>query len=161
MERHELRPHERTAVPSAWKTRTLPARRASVTLDRVFSQEDMDRIHRGVVPETMDDKWFIYWTEGALYFHRSWTGFCIYVVHFAAEGDVWRMLLADVNRDPRQYEETDTDRDARLIASLIDVLLLHRHVAFPPAGSPRASALANWGVVGRAMMGRHPGDGTS
>ena len=100
----------------------------------------------GVVPETMEDKWFIYWTEGALYFHRSWTGFCIYVVHFAAEGDVWRMLLADVNRDPRQYEETDTDRDARLIASLIDVLLLHRHVAFPPAGSPRASALATWGV---------------
>ena len=121
----------------------------------------MDRIHWGVVPETMEDKWFIYWTEGALYFHRSWTGFCIYVVHFAAEGDVWRMLLADVNRDPRQYEETDTDRDARLIASLIDVLLLHRHVAFPHAGSPRASALANWGVVGRAMMGRHPGDGTS
>ena len=47
-----------------------------MTLDRVFSQEDMDRIRRGVVPETMDDKWFIYWTEDALYFHRSWTGCC-------------------------------------------------------------------------------------
>ena len=66
-----------------------------------------------------------------------------------------------MNRDSRQYEETDTDRDARLIASLIDVLLLHRYVAFPPAGSPRASALAHWSVVGRAMRGRHPGDGTS
>ena len=93
----------------------------------------MDRIHRGVIPETMEDKWFIYWTEDALYFNRSWTGFYIYVVHFAAEGDAWRMLQADVNRDPRQYEETDHDSDARLIACLIDVLLLHRHVAFPPA----------------------------
>ena len=71
------------------------------------------------------------------------------------------LLQADVNRDPRQYQETDHDRDARLIASLIDVLLLHRHVAFPHAGSPRESALARWGIVGRAMMGRHPGDGTS
>ena len=88
-------------------------------------------------------------------------GFCIYVVHFSAEGDGWRMRQAEVNRDPRQYEETDHDSDARLIAYLIDVLLFHRHVAFPPAGSPRASALANWGVVGRAMMGRHPSDGTS
>ena len=108
----------------------------------------------------MEDKWFIYWQEDA-FFHRSWTGFCIYVVHVAAEGDLWRLMQADVNRDPRQYQETDHDRDARLIASLIDVLLLHRHVAFPHAGSPRESALARWGIVGRAMMGRHPGDGTS
>ena len=70
-------------------------------------------------------------------------------------------MQVDVNRDPRQYEETDTDRDARLMASLIDVVLRHRHVAFPLAGSPRASALARWGIVGRAMRGRHPGGGTS
>ena len=67
-------------------------------------------------------------------------------------------MQADVNRRrSAQYEETDTDRDARLMASLIDVVLLHRHVAFPPAGSPRASALARWGIsVGRAMRGRAP-----
>ena len=53
------------------------------------------------------------------------------------------MMQADVNRDPRQYQETDTDRDARLIAYLIDVVLLHRHVEFPPAGSPQESALTN------------------
>ena len=111
-----------------------------MTLDRVFSPQDMDRIRRGVVPEAMEDKWFIYWKEDMLFFHRSWTGFCIYVVRFAADGDAWRMMQADVNRDPRQYQETDTDRDARLIAYLIDAVLLHRHVEFPPAG--RASATA-------------------
>ena len=60
-----------------------------MTLDRVFSPQDMDRIRRGVVPEAMEDKWFIYWKEGMLFFQRSWTGFCIYVVHFAADGDAW------------------------------------------------------------------------
>ena len=39
--------------------------------------------------------------------------------------------------------------------------LLHRHVEFPPAGSPQESALTNWRVVGRTMMRQHPGDGTS
>ena len=75
----------------------------------------------------MEDKWFIYWNDDALFFHRSWTGFCIYVVRFAADGATWRMIQADVNRDRRQYEETDDDRDARLISYLIDVLLLGRH----------------------------------
>ena len=56
-----------------------------MTLDRVFSPQDMDRIRRGVVPEAMEDKWFIYWKEGMLFFQRSWTGFCIYVVRFAAD----------------------------------------------------------------------------
>ncbi len=60
-----------------------------MTLDRVFSPQDMDRIRRGVVPEAMEDKWFIYWKEGMLFFQRSWTGFCIYVVRFAADGDAW------------------------------------------------------------------------
>ncbi len=42
-----------------------------MTLDRVFSPQDMDRIRRGVVPEAMEDKWFIYWKEGMLFFQRS------------------------------------------------------------------------------------------
>ena len=132
-----------------------------MTFDRVFSPPDTDGIRRGVVPETMDDQWFIDWKEDASFFHRSWIGACLSVVRFAADGDARRMMQADVNRDPRQHQETDTDRDARLIASLIDVLLLHSHVEFPRAGSPRASALADWGFVGRAIRGRHPGDGPS
>ena len=149
----------RTAVPSAWKTKDLPARRASVTLDRVFSREEMDHIRQGMIPEVMEDKWFIYWKDDALFFHRSWTGFCIYVVRFAADGDTWRMIQADVNRDRRQYEETDDDRDARLISYLIDVLLLGRHAEFPHAGSSAGeSAIANWSLVGRAMTGRHRPD---
>ena len=71
----------------------------------------------------------------------------------------WRMIQADVNRDRRQYEETDDDRDARLISYLIDVLLLGRHAEFPHAGSSAGeSAIANWSLVGRAMTGRHRPD---
>ena len=87
------------ATPDAWKTEDLPARRTSVPLDRAFSREEMERIRHGVVPEEMEDKWFIYWRDDALFFHRSWTGYCVYVVRFVPDGEIWRMTRADVNRD--------------------------------------------------------------
>ena len=75
----------------------------------------------------MEDRWFIYWHDEALYFHRSWTGFCNYIVCFTAEGEAWRMVRAEVNRDPAQYQQTDDDQDAELISELIDLLLLERY----------------------------------
>ena len=37
----------------------------------------MDQIRAGHIPEMMEDKWFIYWQDDRLFFHRSWTGYCI------------------------------------------------------------------------------------
>ena len=112
------------AGPTDWNTKPLPEQHTTIALDRVFSQSQMDRIHAGLIPEEMEDKWFIYWHEATLYFHRSWTGFCIYIVHFVQEGDVWRMVRAEVNRDSEQYKETNDDSDASNISSLIDHFLL-------------------------------------
>ncbi len=147
------------AKPTDWTTESLPPRRVSILLDRTYSLEEMARIRKGLVPEQMEDKWFIYWKDGALFFHRSWTGFCIYIVHFAAEGDGWKMFQADVNRDPEQYTETSDEKDTATIYYLVDVLLLHRDVDFPSnASSPEKSALMNWSLAGRAMLGEHPND---
>jgi len=107
----------------------------------------------------MEDKWFIYWKDDALFFHRSWTGFCIYVVRFVAEGGSWKMTQAELNRNPKQYTETSAERDARMISYLVDVLLLHKDSEFPSKEpSSEKSALMNWSQVGRAMLGQHPND---
>jgi len=109
------------------------------------------------VPGQMEDKWFIYWKDDTLYFHRSWTGSCIYVVHFAKEGNNYRMIKAEVNRDPKQYMETSDKRDAKMISYLVDVLLLHRESVFPDNElSSEERALKNWIQVGRVMFGQHP-----
>ena len=84
----------------------------------------MESIRAGHIPEFMEDKWFIYWQDDKLFFHRSWTGFCIYVVHFAVEGEAGRMVRAEVNRDYEQYQLVDDEEDARMISGLIDSLLL-------------------------------------
>ena len=103
----------------------------------------------------MEEKWFIYWEADTLFFHRSWTGVCIYAVRFASEGDSFRMVQADVNRDPEQYKETSDSRDAELISYLIDVLLLGRDSEFPcDADSSTDAAVMEWGFSGKAMLGR-------
>jgi len=150
----------KTASPSDWKIEALPSQKADVRLDRAFSAEEMERLKQGLVPAQMEDKWFIYWADNNLFFHRSWTGFCIYVVHFAVSNAGCRMVGADVNRNPEQYAEASDRKDAKMISYLVDVLLLQRESEFPtdePAGEQ--APLAMWSQVGRAMFGQHPDDG--
>jgi hypothetical protein len=139
--------------------KALPANTATIQLDRTFSFQEMDRIRRGLLPEQMEDKWFIYWNDDTLFFHRSWTGFCIYVVHFVTDNEGCRMIKAEVNRDPEQYREINDIRDVELISYLIDVLLLHQEAVFPSdEESPEKRSLIKWSFVGRAMLGEHPND---
>lgn len=145
------------AKATDWKTAALPAKMSITLLDRVFSSEDMKRIRIGLVPEVMEDKWFIYWEDNTLFFHRSWTGFCIYIVRFSPQGDNFRMVQADVNRDPEQHTETDDARDAAMISYLIDVLLLRQESTFPSEESSHTKkAVMQWSQIGRAMLGEHP-----
>ena len=147
----------RTATPSDWETQDLPAARTSIALDRVFSRDEMALIRRGLIPEQMEDKWFIYWADDKLSFHRSWTGICVYTVYFDVEGDGSRITKAEANRDPQQYTETNDRADATMIGYLIDVLLLHKDVEVPDHDDdPENQPLREWSQVGRAMLGQHP-----
>lgn len=143
---------------SDWKTSPMPELHTALRLDRAFSSEDMSLIRRGLRPDEMEDKWFIYWDRDLLYFHRSWTGVCIYEVRFHVDQHGYRMIEANVNRDPEQYGQTNDAFDARLISYLIDVLLLRHAASYPDEDEfvPR-DPLAMWSLVGRASVNEHPG----
>src|SRR6478672_8534096 len=119
------------ATKSDWRTTPLPSKRSTISLSRHFSLPEIQLMQSGFVPEDMDDRWFVYWQSDTLFFHRTWSGFCIYVVRFAGEGDSYRMIDADVNRDPKQYRGTNDDHDAKMIEFLINVLLLKQEANFP------------------------------
>ena len=149
----------KSAKPSDWKTKELPLKRTTIHLDRTFSSQEMQHIHRGVIPEQMEDKWFIFWKDDSLFFHRSWTGYCIYVVRFTTKADNFMMIEADVNRDPEQYNETNDENDIEMISCLVDVVLLHKEANFPNSEpSSERQALKDWSQVGRAMLGQYPDD---
>jgi hypothetical protein len=115
----------RPAKRADWRTRPLPKKRTIIRLDRVCNETEILKIRIGFIPEDMDDKWFIFYEKDKLYFHRSWTGICIYVVKFAEESGRFRMIEAEVNRDSRQYKGTSEEYDRRLILELIDIHFLH------------------------------------
>lgn len=149
----------KTAEPTDWNALPMPEMRTTIPLGLLYHGKQVILMKRGVKPREMEDKWFVYWKGDTLYFHRSWTGFCVYVVRFEVEDMGAKAVEAVVNRDPDQYGGTDDEYDRRMIAYLIDVLLLRRPAKFPSkAKDSKRRALEQWSQVGRAGLGEHPDD---
>ena len=71
----------------------------------------------------MDDKWFVFLENNWLYFHRSWTGACIYQVRFMPNGEKYNVTEAWVNRSFRQHKNIFKTLDKFLLGFLINTLL--------------------------------------
>jgi hypothetical protein len=99
---------------------------------------EYESIRYGLVPEQMEDTWFIFVEADTLYFHRSWPGHCIFQLTLTREGERYAVGDALVNRDAGQYGGTDDAYDVRLLNYLIDNLLLGgRRTMLPtPPGTP-------------------------
>jgi len=148
------------AKQSDWNTKPLPVQRAILTLDHTYTSAEMEKIRQGYLPAQMEDKWFIYWQNDCLHFHRSWTGICLYVMPIAASDDHFVVRQAEVNRDTKQYSATDDQHDAAMVLYLVELLLLERFdTEFPTTQSNEMEkTMESWQMVGRAMLGDMPGD---
>lgn len=127
------------ALPTSWKTLPIPDRREPLGFEATYTAEEAEAMALGLVPQQMEDKWFIYAKGDHLYFHRSWTGACIFGVRFEETPEGYQVVASWVNRDPDQYSQTDTAYDRALLSFLIDAMLLEKSVPFPrrrdqPAG---------------------------
>jgi hypothetical protein len=142
------------ATSKDWKTHPLPKKRSLIPADRQFTSREMDRIKRGVIPMEMEDKWFVFFKRNRLYFHRSWTGFCVYIAHFKRKQDGQVLCLIEANRNAKQYSDKDDAYDAKLFFYILDLLLLGRETPFPSkAGeSPDIVPIQQWSQVGQAML---------
>ena len=140
------------ATRADWKTEPMPDARASISYGRVFDAAEHTRLTRGIVPEEMEDKWFVFYDAPWLWFHRSWTGFGIYAVKLRVTDAGSTVEEAWVNRAPEQYRETDDAYDAELLSFLVERLLLGRDVRFPIRSSvePGKAPLLVHHVVGHA-----------
>ena len=98
-----------------WKTLDMPEKVASFVLNGEFTEEILSFIKRGHIPTAMEDKWFWYVQDGFLYIHRSWTGYCIYIVELNI-GSSHKVL---VNRNPKQYANTDLSYDIQILKELL------------------------------------------
>ena len=112
------------ATRDSWKCLPAPDLREPLEFDRLFTDTEAEQLMRGLIPEAMEDKWFIYFEEGWLRFHRSWTGAFIYALRLDDSPGGVRVVEAWANRNPEEYKGTDAAYDQRLLHFLIDTFLL-------------------------------------
>jgi 8-oxo-dGTP pyrophosphatase MutT (NUDIX family) len=108
-----------------WQIKFMPAARVTVPLETRYSLQEMATIIHGFVPADQEEKWFIFYEDGVLYCHRSWTGICIFRVHFKPCDSGWQAWQVEINRHPGQYTATDEREDLALLDSIIEHLLIH------------------------------------
>ena len=116
------------AEPKQWKH--LPFSSVSpVPYSRIFSGSEYERLAQGLIPQTMEDKWFIYLEGLELLFHRSWTGQVVYQVTLREVADgygVERAVCSD-----EILERSEDEYQAKLLDFLIGNLLLGETKPFP------------------------------
>lgn len=114
------------ATAQSWQHLPCPERREGLGLKAKFSREDAPSILQGLVPQEMEDKWFIFLDAGWLYFCRSWTGCVIFGLQIEELPTGLRVTDSWVNRDASQYTSQNVDEDRELVLFLIDTLLLRK-----------------------------------
>jgi hypothetical protein len=128
---------QETATRSSWKTLPLPDQSVKLHFERDFTEIEYKQMSLGLIPSTMEDKWFIFLENEIMFFHRSWTGACIYQMHFINSNNQYSVDDVWVNRNSEQYKELDNDYDIKLLNFLIDNFLLGLNTPFPiPSNIP-------------------------
>ena len=108
---------KKTATKNDWQITSMPVLNTSFQIKRHFSEAQMYALSKGSIPCDMDDRWFFYREDDCLYMHRSWSGFCIYIIHLNPTTDVHTVIA---NRDPKQYSCDDVDVDTQIVNELLD-----------------------------------------
>jgi len=145
-------PSNEIATRGSWKILPLPTVRAKLGFAESYAADEFERVKRGLIPKKMEDKWFIFFEESWLYFHRSWTGPCIYAVRFEASATGASAVESWVSRDSAHYRETRTDYERALVKFLIDAFLLGKPATFPVPSSVPVDTLK--GLYQHALVGR-------
>jgi hypothetical protein len=80
----------------------MPQKRLELPYRTRFSPGEMARIRRGHIPHEMEDKWYVYFRDGWINFHRSWTGFCTFKMRLEPDGECQRVAECWASREPEQ-----------------------------------------------------------
>ncbi len=139
------------AARTSWKTLPCPVERATLSVVTTYSAAEFEQIKVGLTPAAMEDKWFIFFEEPWLYFHRSWTGSCVYGVRLEPSFEGVKVAESWVSRDTKQHRGHDVRHEERVLTFLIDALLLKKAVAFPV---PSSAAGTPEGIYQHSVIGR-------
>ena len=89
-----------------------------------LNSSEFEKIKLGLIPDSMDDKWFDYFEGGWIYLHRSWTGNLIYKaeIHSTSQGNY---LIKDfwAERDKERWKTESSEEIIQSFKSHISYLI--------------------------------------
>ncbi len=111
---HTFNKHRiQVTVRDDWDTEKMPKEKGTITLHRKITTDDYRILRIGHIPLEMEDKWFWYMKGHKLYAHRSWTGFCAFILEINPDEDEHQATV-NLNKDQigipiEVYEQTIND----------------------------------------------------
>jgi hypothetical protein len=108
------------AKRNMWKTNPFPETFESFQLDRTYNVSKFEKLIEGIVPEEMEDKWFVFYEEPWLFLHHSWSGDGEFKVRFESADGGRRVAEVLAARDAKQRSSNDIRQDQLLMAALLD-----------------------------------------
>lgn len=113
------------AREDSWKTEPAgPVRRVDYRDE--FTDHEFEQLSVGLIPQQMEDKWFMHFDGLTAHLHRSWTGQHVYRIDFAPEPGGFTVGQAWVATHAAQGQ-----LDAALLRFLLRGLVLGQDVPFP------------------------------
>lgn len=90
-----------------------------IDIDLHFTEIQFFKLTHGLIPQQMEDKWFIYYENEWLYFHRSWTGNGMYKAKLNKVTDGYSIREFWAERNQEKYINKDDNFDIETFTSLI------------------------------------------
>jgi hypothetical protein len=112
----------------------MPPEVERLDVERGYSRDEFAWLCFGVVPASMDEKWFVYYEAPWLSLHRSWTGTCVYRVRFEPDGEGARIAEAIVNREGGGHGPADAGQLLYLLDSVVERNARRLRGRVPPDG---------------------------
>lgn len=124
------------ATSQDWKTLPFGACR-EIPYRAQFSKEETTHLKCGLIPAEMEDKWFVYFEDNTLHFHRSWTGHPVFKVVITETETSTRVSKALIEASFFDDETAvfDAEYQAAMLNFLVSNLLLGKSTPFPIAGA--------------------------
>lgn len=147
----------RKATRADWETKPMTESRETLPLRLSFNEEEFQSLQQGLIPIQMEDKWFIFYEEEWLYFHRSWTGFCAFQVRVEKVDAKYITAEAWVAR--QNDSDSNLEFDLEVLGYLIYSVLLKKEWPSPRSSRNRnssADATEMWSLFGRHILGQGP-----
>ena len=109
------------ATKDKWTTKPMTnPKKLEVAIS--LTNKQLRKLKIGLVPNEMEDKWFVYCEKGYIHFHRSWTGYEIYRAKLQINKEGGKIIGFWVEQDIDRYNEKNDDRNITNFKRHIDNL---------------------------------------